>query len=125
MNRFMVSACSLLILAPVNGSQSTPAIPLTTTSISLVGRLTTRDCWSRFSIVSTSGGASTAPIGTDGRMTLLLEDVTDTYHDSWMTLFVDFTVPLQRSAGFLYLSEDSGWRHIQLLRWSVENGSPR
>lgn len=49
----------------------------------------------------------------DGSTRLLMEDVTETYHDSWMTLFIDFVHPLTESNGFLYLSEESGWRHIE------------
>ena len=48
----------------------------------------------------------------DGASTLILEETAKHYHDSWMTLFIDFVVPLQKSSDFLYLSEASGWRHI-------------
>jgi dipeptidyl aminopeptidase/acylaminoacyl peptidase len=55
-----------------------------------------------------------------GQTSLLLDESTQTYFDTWMTLGIHPVRLLSQSNGFLYLSENSGWRHIQVR---AEDGS--
>lgn len=51
---------------------------------------------------------------TTGKSVQILHESRSTYIDTPMTLGIRFFFPLQRSTGFVHLSERDGWRHIYL-----------